>query len=252
MNNAPEHTNYWGYNNGEHSQLEDLFPEDFNQGPEQTIEDTSTASDGQLDEYFSGSFKEDVQLLEQSLRESIKKLQYEHQDDEQLGEILPALVPIITAVAPTVVKGVSSLISRAGQRRRQPQRQAPRRAAPRQTVQPQPRPQRTSTTGTGQVPVQQLLGLLSNPRIMNLIQQAARGGRGERVSMGREHIEVSLGSILNAVSQYAQMASESLVHENQTEIPEYLIDAEGNFKCDVSSPRERAEVLMELIQEDNR
>ncbi len=104
---------------------------------------------------------------------------------------------------------------------------------------------------TANSPVSQLLNLLNNPSILNLIQRTIGGGGAESVVLGPDQVEVSLGSVLNAISEYAQRSQEFLEQEGLKEIPEYLIDAEGNFKCDIYSPKERAEVLMELINEEN-
>lgn len=101
-------------------------------------------------------------------------------------------------------------------------------------------------------PLNQLINLLNHPSIQSLIQQVAGGTASgqETIRLGPEQIEVSLGSILNAVAETALWAQEQLSGENGTEIPEYLLDAEGNFLCDVSSSRERAEVLLELLEQD--
>ncbi len=277
MNGHPDASETLGY--AHQASLPDaqyeLSPEDFTQEPEEMIEG-SAEEQTWLDAYTSGAFQQEVAQLEQTLRESIENMIYENQDDEQLAEILPALIPIITAIAPAVIQGVSSLISNASRRRSQPRRQAPpARSAPQQTVRPQPAPARQVTrprpaplrqqpqptpsarqtpqpapsvspaTGpapqTSQDPINQLLSLLSNLGVMNLIQQAASGGGSGSVPLGNERTEVSLDSVLHAISQYAQMASEDLGQENQTETAEYLLDAEGNFQ---------PEALMELIREE--
>lgn len=247
--------------------------------PEETIEDFSGNEQYGSNHHTGNRYApHGLDDLERRLVESFERYVSENNEDEDLAEILPALIPIIAAVAPAVVQGVTSLISNAS-RRRAPQRQAPPRPA---THNRQPRPQRAPATrqapisqrtpppqarpqaGTGAAsagatsaalssePLNQFLSLLSHPAVTNLIQQAIRSANpaSESIVLGKEQIEVSLASVLNAVSESARKASEQMEGESGTEIPEYLLDTEGNFLCDVSSPGERAEVLLSLIQED--
>lgn len=181
------------------------------------------------------------------------------EEQEQLySEILPALLPILTSVAPAVIQGVSSLIAKRRRRpagvRRHPQvqkgpsriqRRPPvRQQAPTRT-QPKGATQRGGTRALGTI--NQLLSLVSNPQVMQLLRRAASGGLREGILVQDEQVIVPFRSVLSAIHEFSGEALSELSKENITENPSYLLNKEGEYRCDPENIMERAEIVQELL-----
>jgi outer membrane biosynthesis protein TonB len=139
----------------------------------------------------------------------------------------------------------------------QQNRPAPRPTPPRPAPAPIPQPIAQQTLQPTQTPaaqgggvdaniVNQFINVLSDPAVLQMLQTAVVSGRQETIEVGPEKVPVTTGAVLNAISDYAKRISFGLA-DGIYETPEYLLDNYGNFKCDPASPRERAEVLMELF-----
>lgn len=72
-------------------------------------------------------------------------------------------------------------------------------------------------------------------------------GPGSTVPLGSSQIPVTEAAILNAISEYAQMAAEELESLGYADNLEYMKDSAGGWKYDPNISTYRAEALMEAF-----
>jgi hypothetical protein len=91
---------------------------------------------------------------------------------------------------------------------------------------------------------------LADPRVIQAIAAMTLGQRGaSAVPVGNTAVPV--GAVANLIGQLAQQALSEHHHvaRFESEVPSYLVDRRGRLRCDPMVPRERAEVLLELLQD---
>lgn len=109
-------------------------------------------------------------------------------------------------------------------------------------------------TPPGQPPVPaaaQLLRVINEPRTLQALTAMLLGSAGQRqVPVGGEPVPV--GAFANLLGQLAnQTASQyhQTVAGEPSATPTYLLNPAGEFVCDPADPAQRAEVLLELLNE---
>ncbi|MGB7292642.1 MAG: hypothetical protein WBD99_10760 [Thermodesulfobacteriota bacterium] len=98
----------------------------------------------------------------------------------------------------------------------------------------------------------QLMSFLQNPKLLQSVLGQVLGPAGRSsVPVGPKGAPAPFGAFMNALSNLAnQAALEANAREDAQETPRYLLDDEGEFKCDPAVPEERAQVLVEQLRED--
>ena len=107
-----------------------------------------------------------------------------------------------------------------------------------------------SAASSGSPAAGALLSLLADPRVIQAIAAMTLGQRGaSAVPVGNTAVPV--GAVANLIGQLAQQAlsEHHQVARFESEVPSYLVDRRGRLRCDPMVPRERAEVLLELLQD---
>lgn len=100
-------------------------------------------------------------------------------------------------------------------------------------------------------PAGQLLGVLSRPEVVEAISAMAIG------RLGRQHIMIestpvpvaAFATMLGELATRAAEAHNRFTDSYSESVPSYLMDDSGEFLCDVTSPSQRAAVLMERLRE---
>lgn len=98
----------------------------------------------------------------------------------------------------------------------------------------------------------QLLQLIQSPQFLQALAALSMGIQGRRAVRVRSQeglSSVPTGAFLNLLESLASQAAMEAAH-NESMIPSYLEDADGEALCDLANPDERARVLMERLQED--
>lgn len=101
----------------------------------------------------------------------------------------------------------------------------------------------------------QLMALVSNPVFLRTLLGGALGQAGRAsVPVGPQDTPVPFGAFMNALAALAhQAAGEAnvrIAQESAEDIPEYLLDHQGNPQCDLAVPEGRAQRLLALLHED--
>jgi hypothetical protein len=126
------------------------------------------------------------------------------------------------------------------------------RAEPLSAQAPAPGAQ-TAPASAGNQAVSQLFSIVLSPGVLQALLSAALGAFG-RESVEFDGTSVRVGAIPNLIGYAADQAAAEhyrRVGPAGEAVPEYLVDESGEYKCDVTSPEERAEVLWEKIQTSN-
>lgn len=138
----------------------------------------------------------------------------------------------------------------------------PPQPAPRATSAPrtrQPAPPRRSMSVPPSPPAQpvapaatQLISLLLRPEFLQSLASLLFGSAGRNsVSVGGTPVPVSAFlNLLGVLADQAAAEHHSLSTSYSESVPEYLIESTGEFKCDITVPEQRAEVLWEMLQEE--
>ena len=209
-------------------------------------------------------------------RPNVARENYPELDDDT-AEFLPILGAIASAVAPAVIQAAPSIIQgiggmfRGGRRRAQPQTRPqqnmvrhappppPRFAPPPQQFVPQPQPhvQQQQHMQQPAAPPQQpgflsgalshLMTLIQNPDITGALGNLLNGGISNLITVGSSQVPVTEASLLNAISEYAQLAAEDLESRGYGDTLEYMKDSTGAWKYDPNISSYRAEALIESI-----
>ncbi len=147
-----------------------------------------------------------------------------------------------------------------------PSRPAPRPAVASRLAPTSPRPvspgatpamPAPSTSATGNTSAAQLLTLLLTPEFLQAIGSLVLGVAGnESVEVAGKPVPVAaFGNLLNVLSEQLMSDHHALQGGTGESTPSYLMDSEGNMKCDLAAPEERANVLWEMLsthwQEDD-
>lgn len=180
------------------------------------------------------------------------------------AQILPVAAPIVgTAIGGPLGGALGGTLGQvAGQALSgavapQPAPAPPRPAMP---AYPVPTPSGGPSAGAPGLPsgassaAAQLLSLIQNPALLQSLLGQVLGPAGRSaVPVGTQGVPAPFGAFMNALStlanQAASEASERMAGEGAAETPAYLLDAEGNLRCDPAVPEERARVLMERLLE---
>lgn len=99
----------------------------------------------------------------------------------------------------------------------------------------------------------QILQLIQSPQFLQALASLNMGeqGRSAIVVASQEGLSsVPTGAFLNLLESLASQAAMEAA-QNESMIPSYLEDADGEALCDLANPDERARVLMERLQEDD-
>jgi hypothetical protein len=161
------------------------------------------------------------------------------------------------AAGGAAAKGIGYLTSKGKRRRRKPKvsrkrrikqsRQRPQIAKRGLRKGRRPTSPRTSTAAA------QLLQMLSKPNVMKILTAIAAGQAGQK-SFRIAGRSVPVGAIPNVISTLANQVAEeyqAIAPLDGEAFPEYLLDADGEFLVDPAVPEERAQLVMELLEEDS-
>lgn len=99
----------------------------------------------------------------------------------------------------------------------------------------------------------QILQLIQSPQFLQALASLNMGeqGRSAIVVASQEGLSsVPTGAFLNLLESLASQAAMEAA-QNESIIPSYLENADGEALCDLANPDERARVLMERLQEDD-
>lgn len=208
-------------------------------------------------------------------------------DEEEMAEIFPFIAAIASAVAPALMKAAPKIVQGAGKivgglfnkRRSRPasrrQQYAPQHqvhtpwtsapARPAYPRMPQQMPQAFAPQPPHPDPAQQqanpapppqgqdsgmlgsLMGLLQNPQITSALGNLLQSGTSQLVPIGGNATPVSEAAMLNAISEYARLASEELESAGYGDNLEYMKDDSGQWKYDPSISTYRAEAFVEAL-----
>ena len=117
---------------------------------------------------------------------------------------------------------------------------------------PPPTPQSPPpASAVGSLAAAQLLALLFRPELLDALIAMAMGPAGRR-SVVVGDVPVPPGAFTNLLGTLAGEAAaqyNASIDNAAEPVPRYLLDAEGMPRCDVTDPRERAEVLWETLNE---
>lgn len=98
----------------------------------------------------------------------------------------------------------------------------------------------------------QLLSLMFRPEFVQALAAMMLGNAGrDQIPVGGK--DVPVGAFANLLSVLAdQISADHHATRNSFAdgIPEYLVESDGELKCDLTVPEERAQVLWEMLQED--
>jgi hypothetical protein len=194
-------------------------------------------------------------------------------NDRQLGQLAGAALPTVGAAIGTVYGGpVGTMIgSKIGERAGQAIAGRPTQASTPTTpqgVQPtpaaappgpaatQPGPAAANPAGDGSQAAAKLLYLVQNPAFLSSLVALALGSRGQStVPVGTEGKHVPRGALINVanslIAQTAQDADALVSDDGSDDSDSYLRDAVGSFTCDPAVPEQRANTLLQLLQEED-
>lgn len=101
-------------------------------------------------------------------------------------------------------------------------------------------------------PAAQLLTLLFRPEFMQALTAMMLGSAGRNdIPVGGKDVPVgAFANLLGVLADQLAVSHHTASSSFSDGIPEYLVEADGEMKCDLSVPEERAQVLWELLQED--
>jgi hypothetical protein len=98
----------------------------------------------------------------------------------------------------------------------------------------------------------QILQLVQSPQFLQALASLSMGAQGRKSINVRSQENISnvpTGAFLNLLESLANQAAMEAT-KNESAIPSYLEDVNGEALCDLANPDERARVLMEHLQED--
>lgn len=128
---------------------------------------------------------------------------------------------------------------------------APRRRSARTPQRPGRPPSPAPRTSGASPAAAQLLQVLNRPEVLRALQSMALGRSGtSNVTVGSTAVPV--GAIANLIGTLANSASSEhhvLVAGDEGGVPEYLLDADGEAVVDLAKPEERAQRLLELMDQ---
>ncbi len=130
----------------------------------------------------------------------------------------------------------------------------PRRIPP-STAAPQSRPQiapNPGATSLGSGAAAQLLSLIQNPQLLNsLLGQLLNAREAVDIEVKGEAVQVPFSAFMNTLAYLAEEAALEARPTAAGSVPEYLMDAEGQYLVDPSSDQERVSILLTQLADDS-
>jgi len=212
---------------------------------------------------LSPEMQEAFEYLGNVFERDTKGLTREDAESYMENGVLSFLGSVAKRLIPVAVSGIGKALNQ--RRKKRVAKRFEQRKAQALSPQQQTRPAATpppNTTNTAPVPAQNqgtnqaanaaisaLVNLLSNPNVVNALSNLARGGESRPIYLGEMELPVYEGSLLNAISEYAQMAKMEINDSPKADALDYLKAENGEFMVDVGSSVERAERLVDLLTE---
>lgn len=179
---------------------------------------------------------------------------------------LPAVLPIVgSAFGPvgTAVGAAAGAVvggaTQAANKKKQPSkpRSQTKPAAKSSVSSNQPsinQPSISATASNSTNSAAQLLNVLMRPEVLQSIMAMMLGKDGTKeIKVGDQNVPVDAFANLLAVMANNMAAQYNTISQPDEEsIPNYLMDSNGEFKCDIAVPEQRATALLEILHESTQ
>lgn len=193
--------------------------------------------------------------IEEVLKEALGSNSPEAVEDflSTLSTVLPVIGAAVgTIISPgigTAVGGAAGTVAGKAVSGVKPRQPPPTRAAATRPSVPAP-PAGSRSTAKGSPAAGQLLVLLFRPEVLEALIAMTLGQAGrQHVRLGNDSVPVAaFANLLGVLANQAAVEYNAKVRPDGEGIPEYLLDSEGEFKCDIAVPEERANLLAEMLQ----
>lgn len=97
----------------------------------------------------------------------------------------------------------------------------------------------------------QLFSLIMRPEVLQSVMAMMLGSDGAKEIKVADQ-DVPVGAFANLLAVMANNTAaeyNSIAQTNDESVPDYLMDCDGQFRCDIAVPEQRAALLLELLQE---